>query len=33
MKLRSARNKATKAIVAAKQTAAEKTRRAEVSGD
>jgi len=33
MKLRSARNKATKAIVAAKQTAAEKTRRAEVAGD
>jgi hopanoid biosynthesis associated radical SAM protein HpnJ len=33
MKLRSARNKATKAVVAAKQNAAEKTRRAEVAGD
>lgn len=33
MKLRSARNKATKDIVAAKQHAAEKTRRAEVAGD
>jgi hopanoid biosynthesis associated radical SAM protein HpnJ len=33
MKLRAARNKATKDIVAAKQSAAEKTRRAEVAGD
>ncbi len=33
MKLRAARNKATKDIVAAKQNAAEKTRRAEVAGD
>jgi hypothetical protein len=32
MKLRSARNKATKDMVAAKH-AAEKTRRAEVAGD
>ncbi|MGZ4866434.1 MAG: hopanoid biosynthesis associated radical SAM protein HpnJ, partial [Candidatus Angelobacter sp.] len=33
MKLRSARNKATKDMVVAKQNAAEKTRRAEVAGD
>src|SRR5579864_3322363 len=33
MKLRSARNKATKDMVAAKHAAAEKTRRAEVAGD
>jgi hopanoid biosynthesis associated radical SAM protein HpnJ len=33
MKLRSARNKATKDIVAAKQNAADKARRAEVAGD
>jgi hopanoid biosynthesis associated radical SAM protein HpnJ len=33
MKLRAARNKATKDIVAAKANAAEKTRRAEVAGD
>jgi len=33
MKLRAARNKATKDMVAAKQNAAEKTRRAEVAGD
>jgi hopanoid biosynthesis associated radical SAM protein HpnJ len=33
MKLRAARNKASHAVVTAKQNAAEKTRRAEVSGD
>jgi hopanoid biosynthesis associated radical SAM protein HpnJ len=33
MKLRAARNKTTKAMVAAKQNAAEKTRQAEVAGD
>jgi radical SAM superfamily enzyme YgiQ (UPF0313 family) len=33
MKLRAARNKATKAVVAAKQNAADKARRAEVAGD
>ena len=33
LKLRASRNKATKDMVAAKASAAEKTRRAEVAGD
>jgi hypothetical protein len=33
MKLRAARNKATKDMLAAKQASAEKPRRAEVAGD